>query len=153
MSNEVVYPTTLQEAVKYFSNSDACISLVAQIRWPNGVICPHCSSQSTGFLSIQKRWKCKNRDCRKQFSAKVGTIMEDSPLGLEKWLAVMWMISNCKNGISSYEIHRELGVTQKSAWFLLHRIRLAMQEGTIEGLSGKVEADETYGDGETRNMY
>src|SRR5918996_1701008 len=123
-------------------------------RWPDGrVICPTCGSDRVTFLSRQRRWKCYGKHPRAQFSIKVGTIFEDSPLGLEKWLPALWMVVNDKNGISSYEIHRALGVTQKTAWFMLHRIRLAMQQGSIEKLSGHVEVDETFIGGKARNMH
>jgi len=123
-------------------------------RWPNGVTCPTCGSADVRFLANQKRWECKGKHPRKQFSAKVGTIFEDSPIGLDKWLAATWMLSGCKNGISSYEIHRALGVTQKTAWFMMHRIRLGMQnEDTGGKLSGEVEVDETLIGGKARNMH
>lgn len=101
--------------------------------------------------STRRVWKCKA--CKKQYTVKQGTIMEDSPIGLDKWLCAIWMIANCKNGISSYEIHRGLGITQKSAWFLLHRIRLAIQTGTFQKLSGTIEADETFVGGKARNRH
>ncbi len=124
---------------------------MAQMRWPDGVTCPMCKGTEVSYLSTRYIWKCKA--CKKQFSVKVGSIMEDSPIGLDKWLAAMWMIANDKNGISSYEVHRALDITQKSAWFLMHRIRLAMQTGTFEKFSGQVEADETYIGGLARNMH
>ncbi len=123
------------------------------MRWTDGVTCPYCQGKAVSYLSTRRKWKCMNKECHKQFSVKVGTIMEDSPIGLDKWLAAIWMIANDKNGISSYEIHRALDITQKSAWFLLHRIRLAMQTGTFEKLTGQVEADETYIGGLARNMH
>lgn len=144
---------TLQEAVIYFSDKDRCLSYIASKRWPNGPVCPRCGFNKAGFMPSRRIWKCKNPGCRKQFSVKVGTIMEDSPLGLDKWLVGIWLIVDAKNGISSCEIARALGITQKSAWFLLHRIRLAMQTGTFEKLSGEVEADETYIGGKARNMH
>jgi transposase-like protein len=144
---------TLQEAVVYFSDQDQALEYIVQKRWPDGVKCPHCGCDRVGFLSTRRKWKCKNPECRKQFSVKVGTIMEDSPLGLDKWLVAIWLIVNAKNGISSCELGRAIGVTQKSAWFLNHRIRLAMQTGTFEKLSGEVEADETYIGGKARNMH
>jgi transposase-like protein len=146
-------PKTLQEAIKFFSGTETCTTFMAQLRWPDGVTCPHCQGKAVSYLSTRHKWKCMNKECHKQFSVKVGTIMEDSPIGLDKWLAAIWLIANAKNGISSYEIHRALGITQKSAWFLLHRIRLAMQTGTFEKLSGQVEADETYISGKARNMH
>jgi transposase-like protein len=126
---------------------------MAQMRWPDGMTCPYCQGKAVSYLSTRHKWKCMNKECHKQFSVKVGTIMEDSPIGLDKWLAAIWMIANAKNGVSSYEIHRALDITQKSAWFLLHRIRLAMQTGTFEKLSGAVEVDETYIGGLARNMH
>ncbi len=138
------FPQTLQEAIRYFSDLDTCVVFMVQQRWPEGVTCPHCEGKAVSYLSTRRTWKCMNKECHKQFSVKVGTVMEDSPIGLDKWLAAMWMITNAKNGISSCEISRALDITQKSAWFLLHRIRLAMQAGTFEKLSGQVEADETF---------
>jgi transposase-like protein len=153
MENETNFPKTLQEAIKYFADADTCNTFMAQMRWPDGVTCPYCEGKAVSYLSTRSKWKCMNKACHKQFSVKVGTIMEDSAIKLEKWLAAIWLIANAKNGISSYEIHRALGVTQKSAWFLLHRIRLAMQTGTFEKLSGQVEVDETYIGGLARNMH
>lgn len=148
------FPTTLQKAVKYFSDNLVCINLVAKMRWADGIAtCPICQSKETSFLSTRNIWKCKNKECKKQFSVKVGTIFEQSPIGLDKWLLAVWLISNAKNGISSYEIHRAIGVTQKTAWFMLHRIRLAMETGSIEKLSGNVEVDETFIGGKAKNMH
>jgi transposase-like protein len=135
-------PSTLQGAIIYFSNQKEAIDFVASLRWPKGVTCPNCEGKEQYFLETRKVWKCKK--CGKQFSVKVGTIFEDSPVKLNKWLAAIWMIANAKNGVSSYEIARSLGVTQKSAWFMLHRIRLAMQIGSFSNLSVQVEVDETY---------
>ena len=153
MKHGANFPKTLQEAILFFSDLDTCTTFMAQIRWPDGVACPYCAGKAVSYLSTRRKWKCMNKECHKQFSVKVGTVMEDSPIGLDKWLAAVWMITNAKNGISSYEIHRALGVTQKTGWFLLHRIRLAMQTGTFEKLSGQVEADETYIGGLARNMH
>jgi transposase-like protein len=147
------FPQTLQEAVLYFKDPETSTTFMAQMRWPSGVTCPYCQGVAVSYVSSRRIWKCMNKECHKQFSVKVGTIMEDSPIGLDKWLAAIWMIANDKNGISSYEIHRALDITQKSAWFLLHRIRLAMQTGTFEKLSGQVEVDETYIGGLARNMH
>ena len=133
------FPQTLLEAVRYFSDPDTCLAFMVEMRWPNGVSCPRCNCPSVSFVSTRRIWKCKG--CRKQFSAKVGTIFEDSPIGFEKWLPAVWMIVNDKNGVSSYEIHREIGVTQKTAWFMMHRIRLAMRRGTFSKLSGQVESN------------
>src|SRR5438094_3865039 len=147
-------PESLQEAILYFADRDRCLAFMVELRWPNGVTCPACGGKEVTFLSTRKLWKCKNRHARQQFSIKVGTIFEDSPIGLEKWLPAMWMLVNCKNGISSYEVHRALGVTQKTAWFMLHRIRLAMQEsgGKLGGGGKTVEVDETWIGGKARNM-
>src|SRR5882757_6855212 len=117
-------PKTLQQAIQYFSNEQVCIDTVAVLRWPDGPICPKCGNKEHYYLAKQKRWKCK--ECYKQFSVKLNTIFEDSPLGLDKWLVALWMLVNCKNGISSYEVSRDLGISQKSAWFMLHRLRLAL---------------------------
>jgi transposase-like protein len=153
MEKQAHFPKTLQEAIKYFSDLDTCNTFMAQIRWPEGVTCPYCEGKAVSYLSTRRKWKCMNKVCHKQFSVKVGTVMEDSPITLDKWLAAVWLITNAKNGISSYEVMRALGITQKSAWFLMHRIRLAMQTGTFEKLSGQVEADETYIGGLARNMH
>ena len=151
MENVITGPQTLVEAIRYFSEPETCHNVMVGLRWADGVVCPRCESKLNTFVSTRKVWKCKT--CRKQFSAKVGTVMEDSPLGLDIWLTGIWLIANAKNGISSYEIHRALGITQKSAWFLLHRIRLAMQFGFSGKLKGEVEVDETYIGGKARNMH
>ena len=118
-------PKTLQQAILYFADADNCLNFMVERRWPDGVECPTCGSKEVRFISTRRMWECKSQHSKKQFSAKIGTIFEDSALPLDKWLIAMWMIANCKNGVSSYEIHRAIGVTQKSAWFMLHRIRLA----------------------------
>lgn len=120
-------PKTLAEAIRYFSDADNCLTYLVARRWPNGVVCPTCGRSDVSFVPSRRLWQCKTRHPKAQFSVKTGTILEDSPLGLDKWLPVMWMVANCKNGVSSWEIHRSLGVTQKTAWFMLHRIRLGMQ--------------------------
>lgn len=145
-------PKTLQAAITYFSDKDVCFNFMVSMRWADGIaICQHCGNDKTSFLSTRKIWKCKA--CKKQFSVKMGTIFEESPIGLDKWLTTMWLIVNAKNGVSSYEIHRAIGVTQKTAWFMLHRIRLAMENGSIEKLSGNVEVDETFIAGKAKNMH
>ena len=146
-------PKTLQQAIKYFSNEQVCIDTVAALRWPSGPVCPKCSCTSHYYLATQKRWKCKNPKCAKQFTVKLGTIFEDSPITLDKWLIALWMLVNCKNGISSCELARDLGVTQKTAWFMAHRLRFALTEGGFNLLGGEVEADETFIGGKARNMH
>ena len=149
-------PKTLQEAIIHFANPDNCLNFMVERRWPNGVHCPTCGSKDVRFISTRRVWECKSQHPRKQFSVKVGTIFEDSPIGLDKWLTAMWMLAGCKNGISSYEVGRALGVTQKSAWFMMHRIRLAMQSKSFLklGKDGKeVEVDETFIGGKSRNMH
>src|SRR5580658_8991730 len=147
-------PQTLQEAIQYFSDEQVCIDAVAMMRWPEGPRCPDChfeDAKNPYYIKTQKRWKC--RTCRRQFSVKVETIFEDSPVPLKKWLPAMWMLVNCKNGISSWELHRALGVTQKTAWFMLQRIRLATQDQTHNKLMGEVEVDETFIGGKARFMH
>src|SRR5918999_582093 len=143
MSRRTSHPSNLLEAVTYFSDLDVATDFVAKLRWPDGPVCPRCGGTEHSFLTTRRIWKCKA--CKRQFSIKVGTIFEDSPLGLDKWLPTVWMIANCKNGVSSHEIARSIGVTQKTAWFMLQRIRLAMQDDETGGKpSGDVEVDETY---------
>ena len=146
-------PQTLLEAIQYFSDADTCLDFMVGVRWPNGLTCPTCGGTEATFLANQRRWQCKAKHPKRQFSVKNGTIFEDSPIGLDKWLPAMWMIVNDKNGISSYELSRALGVTQKSAWFMLHRIRLAMQSGSFEKANGEVEVDETFIGGKARFMH
>jgi len=148
-------PQTLLEAIIFFSNQENCLNYLIARRpeWKDGVVCPRCGSSKVGFLKNQLRWQCSVNHERRQFSIKVGTIMEDSPIGLDKWLPAMWMLQNSKNGISSCEIARALGVTQKTAWFLLHRIRLAQQGKQSGKLAGEVEVDETFIGGKSRNMH
>ncbi len=144
-------PETLTGAIRYFADADKCHEFMVGMRWPNGIRCPRCHSKNIGKLVLPRRiWNCKG--CRKQFTVKVGTIFEDSPLGLEKWLPATWLIVNAKNGISSCELARSLGVTQKTGWFMLHRIRLAMQNGGGLTFGGQVEVDETYIGGRARGM-
>jgi len=148
-------PKSLQEAVLYFSNPDNCVDYLAIRRWPDGrVLCPTCNSDKVKFNADRRIWQCSSHHAKRQFSIKVGTVMEDSAIPLDKWLMAMWMVTNCKNGISSYEIAKDVKVTQKSAWFMLHRIRLAMQDDTSDGkLNGHVEVDETFIGGKARNMH
>src|ERR1017187_209186 len=147
-------PTTLQEAVLYFADPVNCREYLVARRWPKGVTCPRCGSLNVLFLEKYNRWHCREKHPSPQFTLKTGTVMEDSPIGLDKWLMAMWMVVNCKNGVSSYEIHRALGVTQKSAWFLDHRIRLMLGDEYASGkLGGEVEADETFIGGKARNMH
>jgi len=147
-------PRTLQEAVIFFADAENCLHYLAARRWPRGrAVCPTCGSKKVRFLASRRIWECKAKHAKRQFSIKVGTIFEDSALPLSKWLVAIWMVANCKNGVSSYEIHRGLGITQKSAWFMLHRIRLAMHTSFFTKLSGEVEADETYIGGKARNMH
>jgi transposase-like protein len=142
----------LMEAIKYFSDPVVCLNAVSKAKWGSGdPMCPRCTSTRVSFIRTRMLWTCLN--CRRQFSVKVGTIFEDSPIGLDKWLTAMWMLANCKNGVSSYEIARALNVTQKTAWFMLHRIRYAQHHGTIDKMSGTVEADETFIGGKARNMH
>ena len=152
-------PKTLQQAIQYFSDEQVCIDAVAAMRWPDGPRCPDClgeNAKNPYYIKTQKRWKC--RYCRRQFSVKVGTIFEDSPIQLQKWLPALWLLISCKNGVSSWEIHRALGVSQKTAWFMLHRLRLAMKSpdmGTKLGSNdgGEVEVDETFVGGLVKNMH
>jgi len=147
-------PKTLQAAIRHFSDEQVCIDTVARLRWPNGPECPACGHKEHYYLATQKRWKCK--ECYKQFTVKLGTIFEDSPIKLDKWLTALWMLVNCKNGVSSYEIAKAIGITQKSAWFVLHRLRFALQTGSITKLGGNgapVEVDETFIGGKARFMH
>jgi len=146
-------PQTLQEAIVYFSDPDNCIRYLSERRWKNGVTCPTCGSRDVSYVASRRIWQCRTRHAKAQFSIKVGTIFQDSPITLDKWLMTMWMLANCKNGVSSYEIHRATGVTQKSAWFMLHRIRLALQGESGGKLSGDIEVDETFIGGKAHNMH
>src|SRR5437867_11013307 len=147
-------PETLIQAVRFLADHDTCQSFLVALRWPDGnVTCPTCGSTEVTYLADYQRWKCRAKHPRQQFSIKVGTIFEDSPIRLDKWLPAVWMIVNDKNGISSYEVARALGITQKSAWFMMHRIRLAMQRGSLDKFTGDVEVDETYIGGRARFMH
>jgi hypothetical protein len=147
-------PTTLQDAIRYFSDFDNRQRAMIDMRWPDGVVrCPTCNSDKVTYLPSGRVWRCANKHPLRKFSLKVGTIFEDSPIGLDKWFTAIWLIANCKNGISSYEIHRDIDVTQKTAWFMLHRIRLAWNAGSIDKMTGEVEADETFIGGLARFMH
>src|SRR5450759_982435 len=149
----VVEPTSLQEAIIYFADPDNCREYVVARRWRDGVTCPTCGCADVIFLAHQNRWQCRNKHSKRQFSLKTGTIYEDAPLGLDKWLTATWLVSNCKNGASSCEVARALNITQKTAWFMDHRIRVSMGMENPDKLSGHVEADETFIGGKARNMH
>jgi transposase-like protein len=154
MENE--NPKTLTQAIKYFADPKTTLEYFVQIRWPKGVRCPHCGSERVSFLANQHRWQCHTRHPRRQFSVKVGTVFEDSPLPLEQWLVCVWLEVNAKNSISSCELARALGITQKSAWFMLHRVRFALKQGSFEKMGRKgtpVEMDETFIGGSAKNMH
>ena len=150
-------PSTLQEAIEYFADYQNCHDFLVAVRWPGGVRCRHCGSSVVRYMTSVRRWQCYEKHPGPQFSLKTGSVFEDSPIALKKWLAAMWLIVNAKNGISSYEIHRAIGVTQKSAWFMAHRIRTALHTGSFEKLLGddgaEVEVDETFIGGKARNMH
>lgn len=147
-------PKTLQQAILFFSDYANCHNAVLAIRWPNGVVkCPRCGSEQVTYLQNARVWKCYGNHPKAKFSLKVGTIFEDSPIPLQKWLPALWLLVNCKNGISSYELARALDVTQKTAWFMLSRLRLALQPEHGGKLGGHVEVDETYIGGKARNMH
>ncbi|MDQ2945468.1 MAG: IS1595 family transposase [Acidobacteriota bacterium] len=148
-------PRTLQDAIRHFSDYENCKQFMINLRWPDGTVrCPHCGSDHVTYLDKARVWKCYSKHDRPRFSLKTGTIFEDSPISLDKWLTAAWLIVNCRNGISSYEVHRDIRITQKSAWFMDHRIRFALHSGSFEKmLSGEVEADETFIGGKARNMH
>ena len=154
---EQEFPKSLVQAIRYFSDPDTCVEFVAGMRWMDGPICPYCEGKAVSYLKTRRIFKCMAKECHKQFSVKVGTIFEDSAIPLDKWLTAIWLVVNCKNGISSYELMRDLKVTQKSAWFMLHRIRLALANpsafkmGGPEG--GPVEVDETFVGPNTKRMH
>ncbi len=154
MKDKAKPPKTLQQAMQYFSEEQVCIDTVAALRWPDGPVCPACGHKEHYYLKTQRRWKCK--DCHKQFTVKLGTIFEDSAVSLTKWLPALWLLVNCKNGISSYELAKDLAVTQRTAWFMLHRLRKALQSGSVVklgGSGGEIEVDETFIGGKARNMH
>src|ERR1039457_4457353 len=146
-------PKTLQQAIRHYSDEQVCIDAVAAMRWPKGVpVCPACGHKEHYYLKTQKRWKCK--ECHKQFTVKLGTVFEESPISLTKWLPALWMLVSCKNGISSYELASALGVSQKAAWIMLQRLRLALPDAFFGSkLSGEVEVDESFIGGKARNMH
>ncbi|MFC5864330.1 IS1595 family transposase [Acidicapsa dinghuensis] len=149
-------PQSLLEATRYFADPDVCVDFVAAMRWPDGVECPHCGSKRVSYLSSRRIWKCMAKECHKQFSVKTQSVFEDSPISLDKWLTAVWLVVNCKNGISSYEIARDLKVTQKSAWFMLHRIRLALKTQNWSKMGsggGPVEVDEAFIGGSPKNWH
>src|SRR5438128_2679878 len=150
-------PNTLQDAIQLFSDYENCRQFMVAVRYSDGKVrCPYCDSEKVAYLEKARLYRCYGNHPKQKFSLKVRTVFEDSPIALEKWLPDVWLIVNCKNGISSYELHRALGVTQKSAWFMLHRIRLAMQSKSFSKLGGpgsEVEVDETYIGGKARNMH
>ncbi len=149
----MAYPKTLQQAINHFSDEQTCINAVAEMRWPDGrIVCEGCGEiDNCLWLANQKRWKC--RGCKKQFSVKQGTIFHDSPLSLDKWFVAMWMLANCRNGVSSHELGRTIGVTQKSAWHMLARIRKAMEDNDATLMTGVIEMDETFHGGKAKNMH
>lgn len=157
MDDSIQIPKTLKDAICYFEDQQACVNAIAFLRWADGVpTCPRCANKDHYWLDTQKRWKCKK--CGRQFSVKQGTIFEDSPLSLDKWLMALWMLVNCKNGVSSHEVAKDLGITQKSAWFMLHRLRLALRARSFEVKlggegGGAVEADETFIGPKLRRMH
>jgi transposase-like protein len=149
-------PKTLQEAIQYFTDYEKCRQFMAAVRWMDGIVrCPACGSDKVTYLQNARVYKCKTVHTKQKFSLKTGTVFEDSPIGLEKWLPAVWMLVNDKNGISSYELHRAIGVTQKSAWFMLHRIRTAIASKSFEkfGGGGPIEVDETFVGGRIKNMH
>jgi transposase-like protein len=147
-------PKTLQQAIIYFADFDNCQKFMVDLRWADGKArCPNCGSEKVTYLQNARLWKCYGDHPKPKFSLKVGTIFEDSPISLDKWIAAVWLIVNCKNGVSSYEIGRDLGVSQKSAWHMMHRIRFALHSGSFAKLSGQVEVDETFIGGKARNMH
>lgn len=154
MRNENEHPKSLIEAVRYFADPEVCHQYMVSIKWPSGkIVCPKCGGENVGEIKSRRMFQCRAKGCRKQFSTKVGTIFEDSPLALDKWFVALWSIANAKNGISSHELGRALGVTQKTAWFILHRIRLAMRTKSFRKIVGEIESDETAIGGLAKNMH
>lgn len=150
----MIGPRTLHNAIVHYNDFENCKAFMMEMRWPEGsVTCPRCGSDHVVYLEKARVWKCYGKHDHAKFSLKTGTVFEDSPLGLNKWLTAVWMITGAKNGVSSYEIHRGLGVTQKTAWFMLQRIRLAMQQYSFSQASEQVEVDETFIGGKARNIH
>src|ERR1035438_8537699 len=150
---DVKTPSTLREAITHFSDLDNCVAYMVYKRWSAGVTCPTCGSAKVSYQAKNRRWQCASHHPKRLFTIKTGTILEDSPLGLDKWLPVIWLVTNSKNGVSSWKIHRAMGVTQKTAWFMLQRARLALQGKNGGKLSGEIEADETLIGAKARNMH
>lgn len=147
-------PKTLQQAIQFFTDYENCRRFMIAMRWEDGVVrCPYCNSSKLTYLAKARVYRCYGDHLKQKFSLKVGTVMEDSPIGLDKWFTAVWLVANCKNGVSSYEIARDLRVTQKTAWFMDHRVRLAMQTGTFEKVKGEFEVDESFIGGLARNMH
>src|SRR6266536_5952283 len=149
-------PKTLQQAIQFFGQYENCRQFMIAVRWSDGKMrCPYCGSEKVTYLEKARLYRCYGDHSKQKFSLKVGTVFEDSPIGLDKWLPALWLLVSCKNGISSYEVAGALAITQKSAWFMMHRIRLAMQSGSFRKLggSGEVEVDETFIGGKARNMH
>src|ERR1700677_1154983 len=147
-------PKTLQEAIIHFADFENCKAFMISLRWADGVVkCPRCQSEKIFWIEKERVWKCYGKHDHAKFSLKTGTLMEDSPISIDKWLVALWLIVNCKNGVSSCEVAKDIGVTQKSAWFLNHRIRMAVHNGSIEKASGHVEADETFISGNARETH
>jgi transposase-like protein len=162
MDSKQKQPKTLQEAIRHFGDPENVLVYMIQLRWPDGIVtCPTCGRTDAVFLKKQWKWQCKSVHHHRQFSAKVGTVMEDSPIPADKWLTAVWLLSNCKNGISSYEVASAIGVTQKSAWFMMHRIRFGLSlnakkfgsKTKIGGPENEVEVDETFVGGQKKNMH
>ena len=150
-------PKTLQEAIQYFSDFENCRQFMIAVRWADGKVrCPYCGSEKVTYLERARLYRCYGKHPKQKFSLKIGTVFEDSPIPLQKWLPAVWLLASCRNGISSYEIHRAIGVTQKTAWFMLHRIRYAMQSESFVKLGGpgsEIESDETFVGGKAKNMH
>src|SRR4030081_412329 len=147
-------PQTLQQAIQFFGDHENCRQFMVSVRWLDGKVrCPYCDSEKVTYLEKAKLYRCYGDHPKQKFSLKIGTVFEDSPIPLEKWLPALWLVVTCKNGISSYELHRALGITQKSAWFMLHRVRLAMKVDSFDKTGTEYEADESFIGGVAKNMH